>query len=120
MCRTSPVMTDMDVEVWVAHLALLGLRCKHEGRFEDIAVVQQNHGPRAPCDWLEGGRHSRGFDVAFLKGTEPGTVAFPAGWKRDTMIRLDDAELEFLRMEAGMMTCRDRPTGKIVYQGARS
>jgi hypothetical protein len=111
-------MTDMDVEVWVARLALLGLRCKHEGRFEDIAVVEQSHGLRAPCDWLLAGKHSEGFDVAFLKGTEPGAVAFPPGWERDTMIPLDDADVEFLGMQGGLMTCRRRTTGQLLYQAS--
>lgn len=84
-------MTDMDVEVWVARLALLGLRCKHAGRFEDIAAVEQSHGLRARCDWLLAGRRSGGFDVAFLNGTEPGTVAFPPGWEPERSPRVADA-----------------------------
>jgi len=73
-------MTPPDVRTFVRNLERIGL-ILHDGKqFVDMAIVDQLQGPTMPCNWLEGGRHERGFTAIWLVGTNPNPMAAPRGW----------------------------------------
>src|SRR5262249_38941529 len=103
-------MTPVDVGSFVGSLQVEGLVFSQNGKFIDIAVVDQRTGLTAGCDWLQFGKHPAGFSMCWLGGTEPGKVAVPEGWSLENShstrshfvdnLAFDD-RLKFLRHENG-------------------
>lgn len=76
-------MSANDVGTFVERLRRAGLVFFEEGRFIDIAVVDQREGPTATCDWLEFTTDPGGPSVAWLASTAPGALSTPRGWTPD-------------------------------------
>jgi hypothetical protein len=49
-------------------------------RFQEMAFVDQRHGPTAPCDWLEWATHPEGYSYCWLAGTDPEPMLAPVDW----------------------------------------
>lgn len=81
-------MSPEDVSRFVKHLEARGLTFYDGQQFVDIAVVDQNQGPTAPCSWLDFGFHFDGFKYATLKGQDPNPIVGPAGWDPKWPVKL--------------------------------
>jgi hypothetical protein len=79
-------MTPADVGSFVGSLQVKGLVFSQNGKFIDIAVVDQRTGLTAGCDWLQFGKHPAGFSICWLGGMEPGNVAIPEGWRLENSL----------------------------------
>lgn len=98
-----------------------------QGRAQDIVIVDQIKGPATPCDWadvvtvrLQGNP----FTACRMIGTNDRTLSCPGGWTPEqamnhSLVFVPNEEMhermEFLREENGLLVCRDRVTGKIMY-----
>jgi tetratricopeptide (TPR) repeat protein len=113
------------MEAFCQQLEEKGFRGMSEGRCVDFCIVDQVHGPIGPCDWFEWGRHSDGFHIGWLAGTEPGAIYVPTGWTVEDSLNLDALEerdatrdrdgLEFVREGDDLDVFRDPSTGEEVY-----
>jgi hypothetical protein len=114
-----------EMEAFAERIDQLGFCALVDGKCADFAIVDQVHGPIAPCDWFEWGRHVDGFNVGWLAGTTPGTIVVPAGWKLEDALNIDavsprDASrdrdgLEFVREGDDIDVFRDPQSGREVY-----
>ena len=118
-------MSPADVGHFARHLEHHGLIFHGGTQSIDIAVVDQFMGSTGPCAWLSGGRHATGFSAVWLKGTDPGAVAFYASWKPEyaTSMRWTPSEElanRFLAVgQSGpSLAFLDFETGKEVYVGS--
>ncbi len=84
-------MSPEDVSRFVDGLVAKGLTFHDGQQFVDIAVVDQNEGPMAPCPWLEFGVYQGGLIYATLRGTDPNPIVAPPGWNPK-----QSAELHFV------------------------
>ena len=110
-----------DAAEFVAGLSAAGLVPERDGTAEDVAVVSQQDGPTAPCDWLAFGEID-GAIAAWRVGAERGQLRAPEGWTPARALRyVSRAEaarqLEFLRTEGEVDVYRDMATGQVVYVG---
>ena len=117
-------MVPDDVGAFVEHLARYGLVHLRDGRSVDISVVDQFRGVTAPCNWLEVRLLDEGYSIAWLAGTDPKVLAYPAGWtpERSRSLQLVDeteAERRLLRLgaEGKIDVVLDYETGKQTYIG---
>lgn len=117
-------MAPTDVESFVRRLTSVGFVHLRDGRSVDICVVDQNRGPTAPCDWLDGGKHPDGYSAVWLKGTVPGTMFAPSGWRPSqsrglTFVPTEEAPERLLGLanEDGLETHLDFKSGKQVFIG---
>jgi hypothetical protein len=118
-----------EMEAFGDKLEEAGLNGMLEGNCHDFVIVDQVHGPIAPCDWFEWGRHSDGFHIGWLAGSEPSTVYVPQGWTVEDALNLDGLEardtsrdrdgLEFIREGDEMDVYRDPESGQEVYMARR-
>jgi tetratricopeptide (TPR) repeat protein len=88
----------------------------------DIAVVEQVHGPTAPCAWLQVGDDPQGARCCWLRGAPRGPLATPAGWTpahRLTLVTRQEqaARLTFVESREGVDVWRDDATGRLMYTG---
>jgi hypothetical protein len=104
---------------WASGLAAHGIVGVTDGVAREIACVDQQLGPRAPCNWLEWRRADEGYTFGWAAGTEPGALATPADWSPDRwrQIRSSDTPEEidrYLRLseENGLETWLDFETGQ--------
>jgi hypothetical protein len=114
-----------EMEAFADRLDELGFCAIIDGKCADFAIVDQVHGPIAPCDWFEWGRHVDGFNLGWLAGTKPGTIVVPRGWTLEDSLSIDSFEsrdasrdrdgLEFVREGDEMDVFRDPESGKEVY-----
>jgi hypothetical protein len=100
------------------------------GYAQDLVVVTQGQGPKAPCEWAEVFTVNLSgceVDVCRLAGTDDRRLACPGWWRpekalKSPLVRMSPEEqaarMEFLREENGLMVCRDRVTGKVMYSAA--
>jgi hypothetical protein len=117
-------MAPPDVKAFVDRLQESGFELVSDGRFVDIAIVDQHRGATAECEWLGYGRHVRGFSYVFLAGTDPnGLVAVPNGWSLDSSLTKHHefvsnenmaSEMLFLRHEGSSDVYLNRRTGREV------
>jgi hypothetical protein len=82
-------MTHDDAEVYVNSLGMLGLRLAEQGKYRDVAVIDDVYGPILPCDWIELGADSNGTRFAWLHGTSPGEMVAPTWWRPGMLVRTD-------------------------------
>jgi hypothetical protein len=131
-----------EVGAFIDHLEQQGLTFVLDGRFQDMAVVDQLRGPTLPVDWLEYAQFPYGEDggkVAacwLFEGPRMGAgihmpqggvdIATPRGWDyEDSLSAKFDfvpteqvpSRLRFLRHEGGVDVFLDTVTGKEVYGG---
>jgi len=133
-------MSPSDVQTFVRRLEKSGLTCIDRGKFVDIAIVDQLHGPTMPVDWLE---------IAHLKIGDSGnkvaacwlfegpriaagihmpetriTIATPPGWRYAGSLSANfkfvakeeiSDKMKFLRHEGSTDIYLDLSTGKEVY-----
>jgi hypothetical protein len=119
-------MHSDDVRSFAERLNRVGFVTLQEGRFLDLAIVDQVTGPTAVCEWLAFGKHLDGFVFAWLAGKEHGKVAIPNGWKLEKSLSKNYGyvpreeardRLKFLRTESGREVFLDQMTGKEVHIG---
>lgn len=104
-------------ELLTAH----GIVSVDDGKFVEMACVDQAFGPTMPCEWLEWRRHRDGFTWAWYAGTEPGDMAAPDGWSAEQsreLVREDmrDEPGRCLRLsaEGDVETWLDFATGHVL------
>lgn len=74
-------MTPQDAKGFVDQLVAGGLRFFNGKIFEDVAIVDQNHGPTAPTPWLTLIHlQEERINFAALAGTDPGDFIVPNDW----------------------------------------
>jgi hypothetical protein len=82
-------MTHDDAEIYLGSLEPLGLRLADHGKSCDMVVIDMPYGPMLPCDWIDLGIDPDGTRFAWLRGTEPGTLAAPTWWRPGGLVRTD-------------------------------
>ena len=128
---------------FVTHLQSGGLDFLPQEKCVDIAVVDQQWGSTAPCDWLEFGWFPFGEEGGWVsacwlsEGSRiatgihlPGTtleLAIPQGWEYETslsksftFVPTEDMHdrLQYLRTEAGLDVFLDSSTGREVFKSS--
>ena len=118
-------MHPEDVRAFVEQLGRAGLRLLGDRGFEDVAIVDQVHGPTRPCSWLRFGviteTGTRFCELASAPSS-PGRLYVPEGWSPGD-IRLrgpEDGDLEVVAMDGVTQTLRDPSTGRTFYIGRTS
>jgi hypothetical protein len=117
-------MAPPDVRTFVDRLQECDFDLLRDGRFVEIAVVDQHQGATADCDWLGFGYHFKGFSYVYLAGTdENGLVAVPSGWSLESSLTRHHtfvsnesmaSQLLFLRREGSNDVFMNRATGREV------
>lgn len=116
-------MRPDDVGLWVRWLQRNGLVFVQDGRCVDIAVVDQHHGPTAPCDWLEFRQGEGGPPRCWRRGSPEGELATPTGWiwKPETFTYVPNEEvpqrLVYLGNRHAVDVYHDTATGKEQHIG---
>lgn len=93
------------------------LRFQDGDVFADIAAVDGDEGPLAPCSWLDYGR-TDGFGCCWLHGTDSGTLRIPLVLLESRPTRLEPEQGEKLiplPPEDGLARFQDPESGKILY-----
>jgi hypothetical protein len=121
-------MDPDEVRGFVFQLMNAGLQyLDADGRAQDIVVVDQRKGPTTPCDWAEVIKVTLAgnkFAACRMVGTNDQTLACPGWWTPEMALKNSlvfvpnedlPSQMEFLREENGLMVCRDRATGEIMY-----
>ena len=113
-------MTPTDVEVFVRSLEREGLRHIRNGAAIDMAVVDQIHGPTAPCTWLDYLTDDQGNKTARLRGAPAKPLAVPANWLpgRKLSFRFGSGEGLLIDEETGLRYLVDEQ-GQKQYLGQR-
>jgi hypothetical protein len=126
-------MSPSDTRGYLATLLKGGLTAMNAlGAFEDLVVIDQTHGPSAPCDWIdflqlpfETGRIS----LARFRGNTEQQLVCPPGWSYEKSLFTTgefhpgvepDENYEFLRTQDGLDVYRDRRDGREVFVGRTS
>ncbi len=109
-----------DAEYFVAMLDTSGLIAYERGVFVDVAMLDQNIGPLAPCLWLEFSRERGGTPVCWHAASRRGALHVPAGWERAPSFthsrfigRSFAEQVRYLRGEARLDWYHDRSSGRI-------
>ena len=80
-------MNPRDVEYFVKRIEQSGFVYLRDGKAIDLAVVDQQRGPAAPCDWLKVGHvpldddHTQIIMACQLAGSTSKTLMWPDDWK---------------------------------------
>jgi hypothetical protein len=78
----------VDAQVAFAELTSAGIVAIDDGKFYEIAYLEQGKGPTIPCDWLEWQKHGEGYTSCWLAGTDPGRFHAPPDWTPEQSLRL--------------------------------
>jgi hypothetical protein len=127
-------MAPLDVRHFISELEAHGLTYLQDGRALDIAVIDQQSGFAAPCDWAEIGRiesNSVGGSVLACRfvGSSDDTFITPDRWifegslsQKFTLVENGRVPeyLDFVRSEDGIQVYRDIRSGELVYIGRTS
>ena len=128
-------MDPADAESFIEELTTSDLTFLLDGRFVDIAVVDQLQGPTAVCDWVEVGKvclegdSSRQITAARLSRSQLTEFATPDYWQYGGSLShtfcfsptdANKTGLKFLRSENGLEVYLNELTGKEVYFGRTS
>lgn len=99
----------------------LGLRGVEDGRFHDLAIVDQWDGPTVECPWVEWRRHPDGYSFAWLSGRQPGALVAPASWTPEqsralsrTDIREEPGRMMRLAADGELETWLDFRSGAVI------
>lgn len=113
-------MTPTDVEVFVRSLEREGLRHIRNGAGLDMAVVDQIHGPSAPCAWLDFLTDGQGNMTACLRGAPAQPLAAPPNWVpgRKLSFRIGSDRDLLIDVESGLRYFVDEQGNK-QYLGRR-
>lgn len=122
---------DLDsVQQFVAGLENAGLVHRDEtGAAQDLVKANQGQGPTTPCAWAEFftvNLAGTTVEICRLAGSTSSRLACPSWWRpkasEDSLVYVPNNEMksrmEVLREENGLIVCRDRVTGKIMYSAA--
>jgi len=126
-------MAEADAKAFTEGLTRYGIIGPWSGGSSNIAIIAQHFNSLHPGDWLEidlrtivaaDGRQF-GATLAWLRGTNPTTVAVPPGWNPEGMHMLTFTDLrnsyEFVNVERGdggsVETYRHRETGQLIHIG---
>jgi hypothetical protein len=127
-------MAPEDVKHFITELEAQGLIYLREGSSLDIAVIDQQRGFTAPCDWAETGRIESGsvggsvLACRFVGSSEEIFIT-PDGWvfegslsQKFTFVENGRVSeyLDFVRSEDGVKVYRDIRSGELVYIGRTS
>ena len=94
-------------------LLLLGFVAEDNGRFYELAFIDQAEGPTLPCDWLEWTKHAEGYSSCWLAGTEPGEFHAPDAWTPEQSRRLSHHDI---RNEPGRcLKLAEEPDGHEIW-----
>ena len=123
-------MMPRDCEAFVDQLERHGLTFLRDGQSRDVAVVEQDSGLTAPCEWLEVGRielkPGQTVTTARLKGSTIQNVFCPANWAYEKSlsrqyavapVENDEKSLKFFRHQDGLNVYLDLSTGQEVFVG---
>ena len=127
-------MVPADVKSFVERLENIGFVFLEEGRFIDIAIIDQHIGFTEPCDWLEVAQarlpNTTGWCYICRQiGCTSNKIAIPEGWEYEGSLSQsnelvidpeNDPKLKFLRHENGLDVYLDLLTGKERYVGRAS
>jgi hypothetical protein len=109
-----------DAEYFAALLETAGLTAYDRGVFVDVALVDQNIGPLAPCLWLEFARERNGTPVCWHAASRRGSVHVPPDWERAATLvharfigRPFAEQMRYLRTEAQLDWYHDRSSGRV-------
>ncbi len=109
-----------DAEYFIALLGSSGFVSFERGVFVDVALLDQNIGPLAPCLWLEFSRERGGTPVAWHAASRRGRLHVPSGWERVPVLmhqafigRPFAEQVRYLRGEARLDWYQDRASGRI-------
>lgn len=109
-----------DADYFASMLAGGGLSGLERGVFVDLAIVDQNRGPLAPCLWAEFGRERDGTPVAWHSASRRGVAHVPAGWAPTAHPhptrygrRPFSHQVQYLRAEGSLDWFRDRLNGRV-------
>jgi hypothetical protein len=101
-------------------LLALGIVALDDGRFYEMAFIDQAEGPTMPCDWIEWRKHKDGFSYCWLSGTDPDPMHAPANWTPEQSrsltfhdFRDEPGRCLLLAEEDGKETWIDFNTGEI-------
>jgi len=91
-------------------------------QFQEMAIVDQSHGPILQCPWLVWSREPEGYTCAWIAGQDRGEIAAPEGWSAEKSQRLSrlgsrSAPADVLRLgeENGAEAWLDFRTGRITW-----
>jgi len=125
-------MTPADVGEYVRALEGRGFVFIEDGKFVDIAVIDQQQGFTMPCNWLELRRVPLDNDlekmitICRVSGEDMNHTEAPDGWRYEESLSSKfsfvpteqaDNRLEFLRSEDGLEIYWDHVENKEVYVG---
>jgi hypothetical protein len=127
-------MAPADVKHFITELEAQGLTYLRDGSSFDIAVIDQQRGFAAPCEWAETGRiesGSVGESVLACRfvGSSEHLFITPDGWifegslsQKFTFVENGRVPeyLDFVRSEDGIQVYRDIRSGELVYIGRTS
>lgn len=127
-------MAPQDVLAYVTELEAGGLVCLCKGEAQDLAVLDQLHGPTVNAPWLDFGtidvdEFKGRVGACRLLGSIDEQVAAPIGWKfqgsmseRGGIVANEDADgrMKFLRADNSVDVFLDKSTGEEVYLGRTS
>ncbi|MSQ19535.1 MAG: hypothetical protein EXR39_08235 [Betaproteobacteria bacterium] len=109
-----------DAEYFVAVLETAGLLSYDRGIFIDVALVDQNVGPLAPCLWLEFARERNGAPVCWHVASRRGAMQAPPDWEMAVTLvharfigRPFAEQMRYLRSEAQLDWYHDRSSGRV-------
>jgi hypothetical protein len=109
-----------DAEYFIAVLQSVGLTTYDRGVFIDVALVDQNVGPLAPCLWLEFARERNGAPVCWHAASRRGAMHVPPDWENAATLvharfigRPFPEQMRYLRSEAQLDWYHDRSSGRV-------
>jgi len=116
-------MTLDDTYAHLRRLEAYGLTYDPDSSNSDITVVDQD-GLIKPCPWLSF-MHHQGILLAWLIGTEVGSLHAPAGWTFENAVNNlrhmtateVEQQLEYVRSDEKVDVYKDKATGKEVFVG---
>ncbi len=109
-----------DADYFASMLTSAGLSGLERGAFVDLAIVDQNRGPLAPCLWIEFGHERDGTPVVWHAASRRGVAHVPQGWNAPAVThparfarRAFTHQVQYLRGKADRDWFRDRLSGKV-------
>jgi hypothetical protein len=128
-------MSPDDVKTFVASLEEHGFIYLHQGKAQDLVVVDQMRGPTTECDWIEFGKidwqddPKKKVSACRIVGSKVMQILTPDGWAYENSLSTKfgfvtterkNERLVYLRTEDGCEVYADITTGKEVYIGRTS
>jgi hypothetical protein len=128
-------MSPNDVKAFVEGLEGCGLTYLHQGKAQDLVVVDQARGPTTECDWIEYGKidwqndPQKKVSACRIVGSKVDQILTPDGWAYEKSLSLnfgfvatgkEHERLVYLKTEDKLEVYVDIATGEEVYIGRTS